>query len=83
MVKGNAAIEIFMKHKYIFPYDYLNEIKNELSEDNKYNIYYVLKGHRYIIRSFSILNQYNFIIIIEDLVNNCSVSIPLNIDAFL
>ena len=38
MVKGNAAIEIFMKYKFIFPYDYLNEVKNELSEDNKYNI---------------------------------------------
>lgn len=56
MVKENAAIEMFMKYKYIFLYDYLNEIKNELSEDNKYNIYYALKGHRYIIRSFSILN---------------------------
>lgn len=57
MVKGNAATEIFMKYKFIFPYDYLNEIKNELSEDNKYNIYYALKGHRYIIRSYTITYQ--------------------------
>lgn len=83
MVKGNAAIEIFMKHKFIFSYDYLNEIKNELSEDNKYNIYYVLKGHRYIIRSFNILNLHDFIIIIGDLANNSSTIIPLNIGAFL
>ena len=83
MVKGNAAIEIFMEHKLIFPYDYLNEIKNELSEDNKYNIYYVLKGHRYIIKSFDILNLHDFIIIIWDLVKNSSIIIPLNIGTFL
>ena len=83
MVKGSAAIEIFMKHKLIFPYDYLNELKNELSEDNKFNIYYVLKGHRYIIKYLDILSLHGFVIVIKDLANNNSEIIPLNVKTFL
>lgn len=83
MVKGNAAIEVFMKDKFIFPYDYLEEAKNELEVENKYNVYFVLKGHRLILRNLQVVDEYNFYIEIFDVANCNVINMPINIFVFL
>lgn len=83
LVKGNAAIDIYMKDKYIFPYDYLSDAKIELERQNKYNIYFVLKAYRYNICNIKIYDQYNFVVDIRDAVDGNVLKIPLNIQLFI
>lgn len=83
MVKGKSAIEVYMKNKYLFPYDYLDDAKEELSQNYKYNIYFVLKGHRYSIINIDILNSIEFAVNIVDLVSEKRFYILLNINFFL
>lgn len=83
MVKGEAAIEIFEGHKFIFTYDHMDELKEELNEKGKYHIYYVLKGHKYKIDAICILNRYDFQVEIRDCAENSNLSVQLNIWAFM
>lgn len=82
MVKGNAAIEVYMGDKFLFPYDYLDELKDELKSKNKYNIYYVLKGPRFRISSMKNIDRLNCIVEIENLVDGNRIGMTLNSYAF-
>ena len=78
MVKGKASIEVYMGDKFLFPYDYLNELENELKNRNKYNIYYVLKGPRLRIESLNILDDMNCIVEICNLLEDERMEICVN-----
>lgn len=48
MVLGEYAIELFMKKKYVFPNNYMDEMKeNLINDDEELDIYYVLSGDAY------------------------------------
>lgn len=53
MVLGEYAIELFMKKKYVFPNNYMDEVKeNLINDDEELDIYYVLSGDAYEIASY-------------------------------
>lgn len=67
MIKGTCLLDLYMKERYIFPNIYMEEAekKSEL-ETKEYDIYYILKSDKYVIRQYVengyvlIINVFNY-----------------------
>lgn len=79
MVKGNCAIEIYMGRKYLFPYNFLDEAKeNFKNQTDEYDIYFVLRGHSYCIEyGHDYGNIYE--VVVRDLFNKKAYKVQFDI----
>lgn len=79
MVKGKCAIELFMGRRYFFPYNFLDEAKEQFqNQTDEYDIYFVLRGHSYRIEC-----EYNqgsiYEVVIRDLFIDNSYKVQFDI----
>lgn len=72
MIKGKCLLDLYMRDRYIFPNSYMEEVENtpELI-GKKYDIYYILKGNKYIIRQYIERGHILIINILNCTTNKC------------